>query len=91
LAGTAAQDTDNLNRYNEVGLTMPLLWPPFQDVPVAKTFDDLKRLREEIMPQVDATQLGSAVEGRFRSATLVGEQEDHTDPRDGAGARPAAS
>ena len=38
----------------EVGLTMPLLWPPFQDVPVAKTLDDLKRLREEIMPQVDA-------------------------------------
>jgi hypothetical protein len=33
---------------------MPLLWPPFQDVPVAKTFDDLKRLREAIMAQVDA-------------------------------------
>jgi hypothetical protein len=32
---------------------MPLIWPPFQDVPVAKTLDDLKRLREEIMPQVD--------------------------------------
>ena len=38
----------------EAGLTMPLLWPPFQDVPVAKTLDDLKRLKEEIMPKVDA-------------------------------------
>ena len=55
LAGTAAQITDRLKRYKEVGLTMPLLWPPFQDVPVAKTLDDLKRLKEEIMPQVDAT------------------------------------
>ena len=54
LAGTAAQIADNLKRYKEVGLTMPFLWPPFQDVPVAKTLDDLKRLREEIMPQVDA-------------------------------------
>jgi hypothetical protein len=52
LAGTAAQITDTLKRYKEVGLTMPLLWPPFQDVPVAKTLDDLKRLKEEIMPQV---------------------------------------
>lgn len=32
---------------------MPLLWPPFQDVPVAKTLDDLKRLKEEIMPAVN--------------------------------------
>ena len=54
LAGTAAQITDMLKRYKEVGLTMPLLWPPFQDVPVSKTLDDLKRLREEIMPKVDA-------------------------------------
>ncbi len=54
LAGTAAQITDILKRYNEVGLTMPLLWPPFQDVPVAKTLDDLMRLKEEIMPKVDA-------------------------------------
>ena len=53
LAGTAAQITDNLKRYKEAGLTMPLLWPPFADVPVAKTIDDLKRLKEEIMPQVD--------------------------------------
>ena len=54
LAGTAAQITDNLKRYKEAGLTMPLLWPPFPDVPVSKTLDDLKRLKEEIMPKVDA-------------------------------------
>ena len=50
----AAQITDTLKRYQESGLTMPLLWPPFQDVPVAKTLDDLKRLKEEIMPKVEA-------------------------------------
>jgi alkanesulfonate monooxygenase SsuD/methylene tetrahydromethanopterin reductase-like flavin-dependent oxidoreductase (luciferase family) len=55
LAGTAAQITDTLKRYKEVGLTMPLLWPPFADVPVAKTLDDLKRLKEEIMPKVEAS------------------------------------
>jgi alkanesulfonate monooxygenase SsuD/methylene tetrahydromethanopterin reductase-like flavin-dependent oxidoreductase (luciferase family) len=54
LAGTAGQITDTLKRYKEAGLTMPLLWPPFADVPVSKTLDDLKQLKEEIMPQVDA-------------------------------------
>jgi alkanesulfonate monooxygenase SsuD/methylene tetrahydromethanopterin reductase-like flavin-dependent oxidoreductase (luciferase family) len=54
LVGTAAQITDMLKRYQEAGLTMPLLWPPFADVPVAKTLDDLKRLKEEIMPKVEA-------------------------------------
>jgi len=54
LVGTAAQITDTLKRYKEVGLTMPLLWPPFADVPVSKTLDDLKRLTEEIMPKVEA-------------------------------------
>jgi alkanesulfonate monooxygenase SsuD/methylene tetrahydromethanopterin reductase-like flavin-dependent oxidoreductase (luciferase family) len=54
LVGSAAQITDMLKRYREAGMTMPLLWPPFQDVPVAKTLDDLKRLKEEIMPKVDA-------------------------------------
>ena len=54
LVGTAAQITDQLKRYKEAGLTMPLLWPPFADVPVAKTLDDLKRLKEDIMPKVDA-------------------------------------
>ena len=55
LAGTAGQITDMLKRYQEAGLTMPLLWPPFADVPVSKTLDDLKRLQEEIMPKVHAT------------------------------------
>jgi hypothetical protein len=54
MAGTAAQITDILKRYTEAGLTMPLLWPPFQDVPVSKTLDDLKRLKEEIIPKVEA-------------------------------------
>jgi alkanesulfonate monooxygenase SsuD/methylene tetrahydromethanopterin reductase-like flavin-dependent oxidoreductase (luciferase family) len=55
LVGTAAQITDRLKRYQESGLTMPMLWPPFQDVPVSKTLDDLKRLKEEIMPKVEAS------------------------------------
>ena len=54
LAGTAEQITDMLKRYQEAGLDMPLLWPPFTDVPVSKTLDDLKRLKEEIMPAVEA-------------------------------------
>ena len=54
LAGTADQITETLKRYKEAGLTMPLLWPPFADVPVAKTLDDLKRLVEDIMPRVEA-------------------------------------
>ncbi|NKQ52508.1 LLM class flavin-dependent oxidoreductase [Amycolatopsis sp. K13G38] len=54
LVGTAQQITDTLKRYKEAGLTMPMLWPPFQGVPVSKTLDDLKRLKEEIMPKVEA-------------------------------------
>jgi len=54
LVGTAAQVTDNLKRLKEAGLTMLLIWPPFADVPVSKTLDDLKRLKEEIMPKVEA-------------------------------------
>ena len=54
LIGTAEQITDNLKRLQEVGLTMPLIWPPFTDVPVSKTLDDLKRLNEEILPAVNA-------------------------------------
>jgi hypothetical protein len=46
--------TDQRKRYSEAGMTMPLLWPPFRDVPTSKTIDDLKRLKEEIMPKVDA-------------------------------------
>ena len=54
LIGTEAQITDNLKRLKEAGLDMPLIWPPFTDVPVSKTLDDLKRLAEEIMPKVNA-------------------------------------
>ena len=54
MVGTAGQITDNLKRYRDAGLTMPLLWPPFADVPVSKTLDDLKQLTEEIMPKVNA-------------------------------------
>ena len=54
LVGTVPQVTDNLKRLKEAGLTMLLIWPPFADVPVSKTLDDLKRLKEEIMPKVEA-------------------------------------
>jgi alkanesulfonate monooxygenase SsuD/methylene tetrahydromethanopterin reductase-like flavin-dependent oxidoreductase (luciferase family) len=54
LVGSEAQITDRLKRYREAGLTMPFLWPPFQGVPVAKTLDDLKRLKEEILPKIEA-------------------------------------
>jgi dimethylsulfone monooxygenase len=55
LVGTAGQITDNLKRYKEAGMTMPLIWPPFSGVPVSKTLDDLKVLAEEIMPKVNAS------------------------------------
>ncbi len=55
LVGTKQQITDNLKRLKESGLTMPLIWPPFTDVPVSKTLDDLKVLKHEIMPEVDAS------------------------------------
>ena len=55
LVGSAQQIEDILKRYKEAGLTMPFLWPPFRDVPTAKTLDDLKRLTEEIMPRVNAS------------------------------------
>lgn len=54
LVGTADQITDNLKRYKEAGMDMPLLWPPFQGVPVSKTLDDLKVLVNDIMPKVNA-------------------------------------
>jgi dimethylsulfone monooxygenase len=55
LVGSEKQITEMLKRYKEAGLTMPMLWPPFQDVPVAKTLDDLKRLKQDIMPKVEAS------------------------------------
>ena len=54
LAGSAQQVEDMLKRYRDAGMTMPLLWPPFRDVPTSKTLDDLKRLTEDIMPKVNA-------------------------------------
>ncbi|MDT8911407.1 LLM class flavin-dependent oxidoreductase [Amycolatopsis sp. PS_44_ISF1] len=54
LVGSQRQITDQLKRYQEAGLTMPFLWPPFADVPVSKTLDDLKRLKQEILPELDA-------------------------------------
>jgi alkanesulfonate monooxygenase SsuD/methylene tetrahydromethanopterin reductase-like flavin-dependent oxidoreductase (luciferase family) len=54
LVGSAGQITDMLKRYKEAGLTMPLLWPPFTDVPTEKTMDDIKVLKNEIMPKVDS-------------------------------------
>jgi hypothetical protein len=54
LVGTAGQLTDRLKAYKEAGMTMPLIWPPFTDVPTAKTMDDLKRIKNDIMPKVEA-------------------------------------
>ena len=54
LVGTEQQITDRLKAYAEAGMHMPLIWPPFADVPVSKTLDDLKRLKNDIMPKVDA-------------------------------------
>ncbi|PUA81818.1 LLM class flavin-dependent oxidoreductase [Nocardioides currus] len=54
LVGSERQIVDKLKEYEEAGLTMPLLWPPFADVPVSKTIDDLKRLKNDIMPKVEA-------------------------------------
>jgi alkanesulfonate monooxygenase SsuD/methylene tetrahydromethanopterin reductase-like flavin-dependent oxidoreductase (luciferase family) len=53
MVGTADQITDNLARYKEAGLTMPMLWPPFTDVPTEKTIDDLRQLKEEILPKIE--------------------------------------
>ncbi len=55
LVGTEQQITDRLKAYKEAGMTMPLIWPPFADVPVSKTLDDLKRLKNDIMPKVEAS------------------------------------
>ncbi|MBI2964425.1 MAG: LLM class flavin-dependent oxidoreductase [Deltaproteobacteria bacterium] len=52
MMGTVQQITDNLKRYRDAGLTLPILWPPFQGVPTAKTIGDLRRLKEEILPRV---------------------------------------
>jgi alkanesulfonate monooxygenase SsuD/methylene tetrahydromethanopterin reductase-like flavin-dependent oxidoreductase (luciferase family) len=54
LVGTAEQITDRLKEYKEAGMAMPLLWPPFQGVEVSKTLDDMKRLKNDILPKVNA-------------------------------------
>ncbi len=54
LVGTAEQITENLIALKNAGLTMPLIWPPFTDVPVSKTLEDLRQLNDEIMPLVNA-------------------------------------
>ena len=54
LVGTRDQVTENLIGLKEAGLTMPLIWPPFSDVPTSKTLEDLRVLNDEIMPQVEA-------------------------------------
>lgn len=54
LVGTADQVTQSLIDLKHAGMDMPLLWPPFADVPVSKTLEDLRQLHEEIIPQVDA-------------------------------------
>ena len=54
LVGTQEQITENLIDLKRVGLTMPLIWPPFADVPTPKTLDDLRLLNDEILPAVNA-------------------------------------
>lgn len=53
LVGTVGQITDNLKRYKDAGLTMPLFWPPFSGVTSAESIDHLKQLRQEIWPKIE--------------------------------------
>jgi alkanesulfonate monooxygenase SsuD/methylene tetrahydromethanopterin reductase-like flavin-dependent oxidoreductase (luciferase family) len=52
MVGTVEQITDNLKRYRDAGLTIPMLWPPFSGTPTAKSIGDLRRLKHEIWPKV---------------------------------------
>ena len=52
LVGTEQQITENLKRYKDAGMTMPLLWPPFSGTPTAKTLVDMRRLVHDIMPKI---------------------------------------
>ena len=54
LVGTQEQVTSNLIELKQAGMTMPLIWPPFADVPTSKTLDDLRVLNDEILPAVNA-------------------------------------
>ena len=52
LVGTEQQITENLKRYKDAGMTMPLLWPPFSGTPTAKTLVDMRRLVHDILPKI---------------------------------------
>jgi dimethylsulfone monooxygenase len=52
MMGTVEQITDNLKRYRDAGLTIPMVWPPFSGTPTAKSIGDLRRLKHEIWPKV---------------------------------------
>jgi len=52
LVGTVDQITDNLKRYRDAGMTMPMMWPPFSGTPTAKTIVDMRRLVHDIFPKV---------------------------------------
>jgi alkanesulfonate monooxygenase SsuD/methylene tetrahydromethanopterin reductase-like flavin-dependent oxidoreductase (luciferase family) len=54
LVGTQEQITGNLVELKQAGMTMPLIWPPFADVPTSKTLEDLRILNDEILPAVNA-------------------------------------
>ncbi|MBE7160959.1 MAG: LLM class flavin-dependent oxidoreductase [Williamsia herbipolensis] len=54
LVGSERQVTDMLKRYREAGLTKLLMWPPFADVPTEKSMDDMKRLKNDILPKIEA-------------------------------------
>ncbi len=54
LVGTQEQVTSNLIELKQAGMTMPLIWPPFADVPTSKTLEDLRVLNDEILPAVNA-------------------------------------
>ena len=52
MVGTADQITDNLRKYKEAGMTMPMLWPPFSGTPTEKTIDDMRQLKHDILPNI---------------------------------------
>lgn len=52
MVGTVGQITDNLKRYQDAGLTMAMVWPPFAGTPTAKSLDDMRRLKNDIWPKI---------------------------------------
>lgn len=53
MTATPQQLIDDLKRYEDAGLTMIFLWPPFRGVPTARTIVDLRRLKEDILPKAN--------------------------------------